>query len=173
MASNFDRAFQYVIENEGAYSNDSGDRGGETFWGISAFAREKHRCPQHMGGVKAGDFAGPGGRELAQHIYRTDFWKFDGIRDARLAIKLFDITVNVGNAVRVIQRAAMVKMDGKYGPVTEAAILRLPTEEAIERLCQSVADEYVEIVRKDPSQLKFLKGWMRRAVRRPPVIIAA
>jgi lysozyme family protein len=102
-------------------------------------------------------------------VYRLDYWKFDAIHDARLAIKLFDIVVNIGEGIRVIQRAAMVKADGIYGPRTEAALLRLDAETAIERLCEALADHYVAVCLRDPSQLEFLKGWMRRAVRRPHV----
>lgn len=161
---------QYAIENEGAYSNNPKDKGGETFWGISAYARKAHRCPEHPNGLTAADFTRlhpAESRDLAKHVYRLDYWRFDAITDARLAIKLFDVVVNVGDGIRVIQRAAMVTTDGIYGPRTEASLLRLDPETAIERLCESLADHYVGICLSDHSQLTFLKGWMRRAVRRP------
>lgn len=164
---NFDRALIFILENEGAYSNDASDRGGETFCGISRFGREAHRCPAHASAISADAFRGPDGRTLAAHIYRLDYWRFDGIRDWRLAAKLLDIVVNMGAGMRVIQRAAMVPVDGKYGPKTEAALQRIPTEEMIGRLCSVMADHYVDICVGDFSQMKFLKGWMRRAVRRP------
>ncbi len=185
--SNFDRAFDYVCASEGPHSNDPADRGGDTYWGISYLARHDHKCPEHKSGVPDIAFrtAADGGRELARHIYRLDYWKFDGIRDARLAMKLFDIVVNIGNPIALIQRAVGVEADGIYGRETEAALTRLPTEEAIERLSLAVGDKYADIVRNDAisrmkqwgvpqaeidkAQLVFLKGWIRRAIRRPPL----
>jgi lysozyme family protein len=187
MPSNFDFAFDYIVGNEGAYSNDAADTGGETFWGISVPARRDHRCHDHPQGIRDEAFKASGGKELAKHIYRLDYWRFDGIRDPRLAAKLFDIVVNVGDPIRLIQRAFGVAADGKYGEQTEAAIQRVPTEQAIERLCLAVGDKYCSIVQADTyarmrkfgiseteiakAQITFLKGWTRRAIRRPAIVV--
>lgn len=189
MPSTFDVAFGYVCANEGRYSNDAADAGGETFWGISAQARRDHKCPDHPSGVRDEAFraAPDGGRELAKHICRLDYWKFDGIRDSRLATVLLDIVFNVGDPISLIQRAAGVTVDGAYGAQTEAALQRLPTEQAIEQLKLAVGDKYVDIARNDAygrmrkygipeseiakMQMTFLKGWVRRAIRRPPIVV--
>lgn len=190
MPSNFDIAFDYVCGNEGAYSNDAADKGGATFWGISEQARRDHKCKDHPSGVRDEAFtAAPDrGRDLAKHICRVDYWKFDGIRDSRLATKLLDIVFNVGDPIRLIQRAVDVSpQDGVYGPATEAALTKFPSEQAIEALCTAVADKYVDIARNDAygrmrkagisdkeianMQMTFLKGWIRRAVRRPPLVV--
>jgi lysozyme family protein len=185
MSSNFDFAFEYVCGSEGAYSNDAADRGGVTYWGISQAARRDHRCPDHPKGVRDDAFtsAADRGKELAKHIYRLDYWRFDGIGDPRLAAKLFDIVVNVGNPIQLIQREFGVKQTGFYGPLTEAALTAGPAEEAIERLSLAVGDKYVDLARNDAVSrmrkhgvpdsevrlllLTFLKGWTRRAIRRP------
>ncbi len=188
--SNFDDAFDYVCGNEGAYSNDAGDSGGVTFWGISEQARRDHRCKDHPNGIGDDAFknAPDRGKDLAKHICRLDYWKFDNIRDSRLCTKLLDIVFNVGDPIRLIQRAVGVQpQDGIYGPATEAAITKLPSEQAIEALCLAVGDKYVDIARNDTygrlrkygvpeteiaqMQMTFLKGWVRRAVRRPPLTV--
>lgn len=187
MSSIFDEAFAYVIENEGAHSNDKADRGGETFWGLSTPARRRHRCSAHPNGIADEHFRGMAGKEWAKHVYKSDYFRpLEGIRDTRLAIKLFDIIVNFGDPIRLIQRAAGVDPDGVFGPKTEAALLRMPTDFALERLCSEAARRYVEIVRQDPVlrealeragvkmadlQLSFLGGWITRAIRRPPVTV--
>jgi lysozyme family protein len=191
MASNFDAAFDYVIGNEGAFSDDAADHGGVTYFGISEPSRRSHKCAEHPNGVRDEAFRAAGGRDLARHIYRLDYFKpFEGVRDQRLATKLFDIYVNVGDAVRVIQRAAGFTgrdVDGVFGEATQAALERMPTEQAIERLCLAVIDQYVDIARNDAfkrmrkhgiaeteiaqMQITFLKGWCRRAARRPPIVI--
>lgn len=187
MPSNFDTAFDYVCGNEGERSNDAADKGGLTFWGISTQARRDHICPEHPRGIRDDAFTPDRSKDLAKHICRLDFWRFDGIRDVRLATKLLDIAFNVGDPIRLIQRAVGVAADGAYGPATEAALTRLPTEVAIETLSLAVGDKYVDIARNDAigrmrmhgipqteidkMQIVFLKGWVRRAIRRPPVTV--
>lgn len=160
--STFETAISYVLENEGVDFDHPNDHGGRTRYGITEVVAAKH------------------GRDVrtltladAKAIYRSDYWQFDGIRDARLAAKLLDIVVNFGvrGGTKIIQRAAGVLEDGVYGPKTEAALVKLPSEDAIERLSKAQADRYVDICISDRSQWVFLKGWTRRAIRRPPLLI--
>ena len=172
MSGHFDFAVQYVLSNEGAYSNEPADRGGETFYGISRAARMAHRCDQHSRGIEADDFRRANrqdGIALATHVYRLDYWTFGGIVDPCVAAKVFDIDVNMGVGIGVIQGAVGAKVDNKWGPKTLAAVNALSRNDALERLSVAVADHYVDECLRLPSQLKFLKGWMRRAVRRPHV----
>jgi lysozyme family protein len=187
-AGNFEAAFTYVVEDEGRYDNDPTDHGGETHYGITARKALEHRCVQHPQGIFPAMWPKEDAacKELARHVYRLDVWRFDGIRDRRLAIKVFDTVVNIGDGVRVIQRAVNVTPDGVYGPETEAALQRLPVDEAIDAISREAADKYIEIARHDAVliaalekagvrladlQLKYLKGWVRRAIRRPPVTV--
>jgi lysozyme family protein len=187
MAS-FDAAVRYALESEGRFSNDKADRGGETWFGISRYARADHikRCEEHrplgMNGLLE-QLRGRGGRELALHIYRSDFWRFDGIRDQRVATKLFDIVINVGSGMRIIQRVAGVKVDGIYGRLTEAALNKRDPLELLEALSLAVGDHYVRLAvgeverelrargmtesQMDLLQMTFLAGWVARAIRRP------
>ena len=94
---------------------------------------------------------------------------FDGIRDRRLAAKCLDVIVNFGKSggTRVLQRACGAAVDGIYGPDTEHRLLSANTEEMLERIAAAAADRYVDIVKATPTQLVFLKGWIRRALRQP------
>ena len=72
----FEKAFKYVIYNEGGYVNDPSDLGGETKYGIS-----KRSYPnldiKHLT------------LEQARKIYFCDYWlkgKFEQISDDTLAI---------------------------------------------------------------------------------------
>jgi lysozyme family protein len=184
----FELAVPYVLESEGRFSNDKADRGGETWYGISRFARDEHRrtCVTHRAYTAErllDELRGRGGRELALHIYRHDFWRFDGVRDQRVATKLFDIVVNIGAGVRVIQRAAGVAVDGRYGPQTEAALNAIEPDDLLERLSLALGDHYVrlavgeferELAKRGMSeeelaglQVRFLVGWIRRAIKHP------
>ncbi len=83
----FEKAFDYMIQNEGGYVSNKNDPEGETKWGIS-----KRSYPN----IDIKNLT----MERAKKIYYCDFWvkgKFEEIRDERVAIKLFDLAVNVGS----------------------------------------------------------------------------
>ena len=85
--SNFDRAFRFLIGEEGGYSADPHDPGGETKFGIS-----KRAYPQLD--IKSLTL------DQAKAIYRRDYW--DRLQlDARKygpALVLFDCAINQGVA---------------------------------------------------------------------------
>jgi lysozyme family protein len=135
------------------YTNDPDDHGGETKYGIA-----KNGNPElditHM------DW------ETAKSVYYSHYWlnaKCDKM-DGRLAALQFDgaIQHGPGTASKFIQRALGVKDDGGIGPVTLAAL----STQNVFTICGLVCDQrvkyYNEIVSEDPSQQRFLRGWIRR-----------
>lgn len=166
----FERAVDYVIKNEGGYVFDQNDYGGATKYGISQKA-----------------FPALNIRELsledAIEIYHKDFWlkgKFEQIPDENIAIKVFDFTVNLGQraATIILQRALRsvginVQEDGLFGSVTLSATISCCTPECAENrakmllaaLKSEAAGYYRLIAAKNPSQKKFLNGWLNRAYR--------
>lgn len=159
MTTPFEFAVNYVIANEGGYSDHPTDGGGQTMWGITRSTAEQF-------GLNFDELT----LAQAKSIYRQDYWRFDGIRDRRLAAKCLDVTVNFGlvGGTRVLQRACGAEDDGVYGPNTEAKLSNPGTDEMLERIAAAAADRYVDICRDKPTQLVFLKGWIRRAIRQPP-----
>lgn len=156
----FDFAVEYVLRNEGGYSNHEADNGGETKWGVTrstavAYGLDFDRLTLAQ----------------ARDVYRDQYWMFDGIRDRRLAAKCMDVIVNFGKTggTRVLQRACGAVVDGIYGPDTEARLLRASTDEMLQRIADAAADRYIDIALNAPTQLVFLRGWLRRAYRQPPV----
>jgi lysozyme family protein len=118
IVTNFDRAFAALLDNEGGYSNNPADPGGETMWGVTA------------GVARAYGYAGPM-REMpvaiAKAIYKAQYWRpqFDDMPYA-VAVQVFDGAVNsgVGQSVKWLQRAVGVKDDGIIGPSTMAAVAK-------------------------------------------------
>ncbi|MBP0589268.1 hypothetical protein J8I87_05960 [Paraburkholderia sp. LEh10] len=111
----FDDAFDALIGNEGGYSNNSADPGGETMWGVTARV------------ARAAGYAGPMKdlpRDTAKAIAKRLYW--DPLRldelDARVAFQIFDANYNGGHAVIWMQGAAGAKVDGLIGPATIAAV---------------------------------------------------
>lgn len=102
----FDEAFERLIGHEGGYVNHPDDPGGETKFGISRRA------------YPGEDIAGMT-LERAKLLYRRDYWGPAGC-DAwpdLVKFEVFDMAVNlgVGQAVRILQRAAGTTPDGVIG----------------------------------------------------------
>lgn len=146
----FEDVIDYLIDDEGGYVNDPVDKGGETKYGIS-----KRSYPN----VDIKNLT----LQQARDIYKKDFW--EAIRADQLPsginYMVFDMAVNHGhsNASKMLQRVAKVEDDGRIGPKTiEAAKSVDKLDLAIERVMF-----FISICVKNPSQIKFLRGWVNRA----------
>lgn len=145
----FDLAFDRLIGNEGGYTNDPTDPGGETQFGIS-----KRSYPDVD--IKALT------RDGAKAIYRRDFWArldADHFADG-VAFQVFDFAVNSGieTAVRYLQRAVGVADDGHWGPVSQAAAAAITETDAIMRLNAERLD-FMTRLKNWPTAGR---GWARR-----------
>jgi lysozyme family protein len=160
----FEDAIGYVLANEGVDSDHPADTGGRTRYGITEATARAHGLDVRTITL-----------EQAKTIYRAQYWNFEYVRDQRLATKCFDIVVNMGVAggVKVIQRALGVVEDGIFGGQTLNALHSLPTDEAMERISCALMDRYIDICISNKTQWVFLKGWARRAIRRPKVTMRA
>jgi lysozyme family protein len=121
----------------------------------------------------------------ALSLFHRCFWKRLGCDDlpAPLGEAMFDQGVNGGltAARKLLQRAlnaasacvpahtAPLLVDGQIGPATRALcdlVLAAPgcgMSLLIQEYREAAADRYRAIVAADPSQQRFLKGWLRRA----------
>lgn len=136
------------------YVNIKGDRGGETKFGIAQNANPE---------ISVRDLTWEGAKE----IYFRKYWlegKCDQLHP-QLAIMHFDGCVNHGitRANRFLQQAAgVVPDDGRIGPMTLEAVGQIHPAELCSRIAQLRERFYNRIVERDPSQAKFLKGWLIR-----------
>lgn len=179
MTQTIDQLIDDLIAREGGFSDDPSDRGGRTNWGITEAVA---RAAGYRGDMR--DLP----RATAVAIYRQQYWTgpgFDRLAalDPALAAKCFDIGVNRGPgvAVRYLQRALNVlngageypdlKVDGGLGRLTEAALRAFLAKRgddgravlmAMVRGLQAV--DYISIAEGDPSQKKWLYGWIRARV---------
>jgi len=77
---------------------------------------------------------------------------------------LFDCAVisGPGRAVKQLQTALGVNADGRLGPATLGALATADPKRVLERQL-AARDTYARsIVAHDPSQAKYLKGWLNR-----------
>lgn len=145
--------FEELIKNEGGYSNDPNDPGGETMYGIPIATARRHG---YMGKMRDMPLS------TAEQIFKEDYWPsaFDQI-DPVVAFEVFDAAVNSGvrQAVKWLQRAAGVIDDGYMGMVTIEAVKSFEPR----RLCLLFLAERLEFMTSLPALWpNFGKGWARR-----------
>lgn len=108
--------------------------------------------------------------ELAARIMRRAFWDvfpLDAVPPA-CAFALYDCAVNLGEgrARRLMQKALGVEPDGRWGPVTWAAIRACEAPErdlaTARELCRLRREYYEALARSSQKMRVFLKGWLAR-----------
>ena len=153
----FDKAMEFVFRWEGGYSNDPADPGGETKYGISKKAYPNLDIANLT-------------RLQAKTIYEKDYWKssYCHLLPYPLSLAVFDYAVNAGppRAVKALQKVVGASPDGLWGPETllkiNEALRSVGTPRLSVHLCSERSNFYIDVVAKKPSQIKFLKGWLRR-----------
>lgn len=165
--ANFWKALDYVLGNEGGYSDIKEDRGGATNYGITQQTLNRYIALHPK--TEVPDCVKKLTIRNAEEIYRSAYWRFDGIKNDAIATKLFDMAVNFGpgTAVQMVQKIIGVAVDGKIGPQTNDAINSIDPLILLESLVISCRERYSSIIANDPTQIKFRDGWMKRARRIP------
>lgn len=147
----------FVLEREGGFVNDPADRGGPTKYGITKATAERHGLD--VAKLRITDAVG---------IYERDYWQGAGcnlIRSDALALCHMDAAVNHGPraAILLLQDALGVPRDGVFGSATAAALAAAadPLQVVVKYLILRAA-KFRAIVAGDPTQAKFLRGWLAR-----------
>jgi len=112
----FNEAFARLIKHEGGYVDHAADPGGATNYGITERVARANGYTGDMRDLPI---------DVARNIYRRLYWDTVRADDLPPAIRfhVFDAAVNSGpgQAVKWLQQAAGVKMDGRIGPQTLGA----------------------------------------------------
>lgn len=135
------------------YVDDPLDRGGETKFGVAKNANPDLDITNLTW-------------EGAKAVYYDRYWvagMCDQL-DARVGILHFDGCVNHGvvRSKKFLQRAVGVVEDGIIGKVTLAAIQTMDPIDLCNKICDIREQFYRDIVARNPSQSRFLNGWLRR-----------
>lgn len=161
MKENWERAFEHVIKSEGGYVNDNSDHGGETNLGVTKKAWSEYKGRP----IPDGEMLSLT-KDMVRPFYKSRYWdKVHGDDlPAGLDYAVFDFAVNAGpgRAAKFLQRAVGVADDGAIGPGTMAAVAKADPRHALEQFSAAKASFYKGLVDRDPSQAKFIKGWLNR-----------
>lgn len=145
---NFDEAFTRLLGNEGRYSCNLSDPGGETNFGIS-----KRSYPDVD--IKSLTVDG------AKAIYLRDFWNPIGDADPAIKFQVFDFAVNSGiqTAIRKLQAAIRVADDGHWGPISAAVLAAMDKNDVLMRFIGQRLRFWASL----STWLTFGRGWAIRA----------
>lgn len=144
----FDTAFTRLLGNEGRYSNNLADPGGETNWGI---------CKRSYPHVDITNLT----QDDAKAIYLRDFWNPIGDADPAVKFQVFDFAVNSGiqTAIRKLQSACHVADDGHWGPMSAAALAAMDKNDVLMRFVAQRLRFWTSL----STWQAFGKGWANRA----------
>jgi len=152
----FKNSVEKVLVSEGGYVNDPNDRGGETKFGISKRAYPNTDIKNLT-------------VDQAKEIYKRDYWdkvKADDILSDTISYELFDTAVNMGvrTASKLAQMVCDAYPDGFIGKNTLTLINEMDEELFIAKFKIAKIARYAYLVKKRPSNRKFLFGWINRVL---------
>jgi lysozyme family protein len=165
---NLDDALEFLLDEEGGWSNHPADRGGATMYGITqkaydSWRRKKKRTLQSVRLVS---------KDEARELYEEEYWLAASCHKLPWPISYlcFDAAVNSGplRGKQWVQTGLGVKADGAIGPASVAAAeLAVKSGDAGKLLgiVDARATFLARLVQKTPSQAAFLLGWWRRTLR--------
>jgi lysozyme family protein len=156
----------FILKWEGGFSNDSIDSGGITMKGVTLSAFQEYQSKNGLPAPTVSDLKNISDKEwLGILKSRWDAWKADSISSQFIANILVDWAWNSGSgtSIKQFQKLMGLSQDGIVGNQTLSAINNYQNKiELFNRILKARKDFYVNIVKQNPSQIKFLFGWLNR-----------
>lgn len=158
----FDLYFKYILSVEGGYTNDKHDKGGETNWGIT---KERARECGYTGSMKNLS------QEKAKEIYYDKYYtktRINEIKDDRIKLSILDFYVNSGRwgtkkaQVTLNELGYNLSVDGIFGRQSLEALNSVNVDDFLRVYHEKQRQFYHNIVKYNPTQKDFLKGWLNR-----------
>ena len=150
---------EYIIPNEGGYSDKINDRGGKTKYGISQKAYKYEDIEKLT-------------RERANAIIYRDFYTWNGLNKLPYSIRGFVVDYGMPtsplNAIRTVHKVLGLPTGNIIGKETLSKLKQFSNDDYEQFLVdykQEMLEYYRNIVQKDSSQKGNLAGWISRANR--------
>lgn len=156
-----------ILKAEGwdKYTNDPDDRGGPTKWGITLKSYQEYQGHELSGEDEIKALTEEQAREFYEDKYIIGP-KFHHLSEMLVPL-VVDCAVNhgVSRAAKWVQGALGVGTDGVIGPKTIQASQEAPVLETYLKICSTRLRFYATIVANDPTQVKWLRGWVNRGTK--------
>jgi lysozyme family protein len=175
MTETLDPIYAYVLENEGPYDDHPDDPGGPTAWGINqtdlltiGFLAED--CPAALRNLSPAQSA-----SYIRQLY-ADPIHLDDIKAPAVRAKTLDnaLWLGPGTAIEILQRACIatghdVQIDNILGPQTAAAANAEPATLLNALMAANAVRHVLRVLGPSARLAEFRDGWLRRALRIPPL----
>lgn len=163
----FEKLAGKLLHLEGGFVDHPKDRGGATKYGVILNTWKEYGYDKDQDGdIDVEDLriiTHKDAKMIAKKIF-WDYFKADRIRNQSIAELIVDWGYNSGRvtAARRVQRILKVNADGIFGPLTIEAINRANQTKLFEAI-KNDRKEFIEyLVKSDPGQIVFYRGWMNR-----------
>jgi len=151
---------EYIIPNEGGFSDKKNDRGGKTKFGISQKVYKNEDIKNLT-------------RERANAIIYRDFYIWNGLNKLPYTIRGFIVDYGMPtsplNAIQTVHKVLGLPAKGNIiGKNTLSKLEKFSKhdyEEFLANYQKEMLEYYKNIVQKDSSQINNLAGWINRANR--------
>ena len=156
-----------ILDREGwpAYTDHPDDRGGPTKGGITLTTLRSWRGQSQLGEKALKDLTH---NEALSILYKryVECNGIDKLSNNSLKYHVIDNAVLSGPfiAVKDLQKSLHIKDDGIIGPITLYAIGRKGYEDVNRLLAVTRSLRLARFVQKNPNQLVFLVGWLKRCL---------
>lgn len=172
MNASWEKSIAFVLDQEGGYTNDPNDSGGETMFGIS-----RNNWPKWDGWTTVDAFrSSPGFPEIlnansdllamAKTFYQKEFWQACQCDSLPWPIDLcvFDTAVNegIGEAARILQILLGVAADGIIGDATITAAFKNPP--SAKHYLMKRLTAYARVILAKPNDMVFADNWHKRVL---------
>lgn len=185
--SSFNEAIYHILKEEGGLSENEYDKGGITKYGISLnyIKNLVKKNPTLINYFDLDDNDKIDSYDIihltkfhAEDIYKKFWWNKYGygkIDYQPLVNKIFDLSINVGPfPASLLLSKACKKLDKNFSiPASSELNENIITyinnlninqkQELLNNVRYYASQHYIQIVEVNPSQKKFLKGWLKRA----------
>lgn len=148
------------------FANDPNDRGGATMVGVTIstyrqycqFKNKKVPTVQDLKNIPYKEW-----RDVVHSLYWSK-WKADLIENQKVANMLVDWVWTSGQSIGIkrVQKILGVTADGIVGPKTIAAVNAADPVDLVNNVYNGRVAHFNNIVKANPSQKKWLNGWMNR-----------